>query len=115
MYYHVQECTILPKERAEMTVINGIKGYFLNHPNEDVFIFFNQDIEDKIKHRWLERDAIVINCTLAYILVIEAKSKLQREKGLHQLRDTVNSMMHTFSPGLKRDWDVFCILYGTSR
>ena len=72
------------QENAERTVFDGLVSFFDDyHSNEDVFVVFNQDISDQTKQpnpTWKELDAIVINSTKGYILVIEAKAKLTPKK-----------------------------------
>ena len=104
-------------ERAELAVFDGIKNYFHKYNNEDVFVFFNQDFEDKIKRTWLERDALVVNCTRGYILVIEAKSDLTKKKlsfGGNQLKVTLKNVLQPISSNLNQKWDVYSILYGSN-
>ena len=105
------------EEGSELTVIDGIATYYEKCKNEDIFIFFNQDFEDKVNKRWLERDALIVNCTRGYIVVVEAKSELTKSKlsqGSKQLKETMENILKPISLSLSQNWDVYFILYGTS-
>ena len=104
-------------EGAEVDVINGIENYFQAQKNEDVFIFINQDFKDEKRKAWVERDALVVNCTRGYIIVIEAKNVLNKSKmakGLQQLEETLEHTLTPISSNINQKWDVYCLLYGST-
>ena len=110
----------IAKEGAEMAVIDGIETYFKKHDSEDVFVLFNQDVQDKEKNRWLERDAIVINLSRGYVMVIEAKASLRTDprskgrciEGSNQLLAMLEVIKNNAAK-LNQDWKIIHILFGT--
>ena len=107
------------KEKPETAVFDGIDRYF-SDANEDVFIAYNQDLMHKDKQVFSEKDAIVVNLTKGYILVIEAKYKLESKnkrssikKGIYQLEDAAK-ILRQIVPILKQKWTLLQVLYGTT-
>ena len=103
------------KEIPEMAVCDGIDDYF-SKLNEDVFIVYNQDLAHKDRPGFSEKDAIVVNLTRGYILVIEAKwhlSASQIKKGVDQLKDAVKTICQSV-PILKQKWTLLKVLYGNT-
>ena len=62
----------------EKNVIDGIDEYFAARPtnNEDVFILYNQHLDNPQEKNRQEKDLLLVNLTRAYILNIESKSTL---------------------------------------
>ena len=59
----------------EKNVIDGIDEYFAARPtdNEDVFISYNQHLDNPQEKNRQEKDLLLVNLTRAYILNIESK------------------------------------------
>ena len=104
-------------------MFKGINTYY-DQLNEDVFISYNQDLFDETKCRVSEKDALVVNLSKGYVLIVEAKNYLTQEvyysngissltKGLQQLKNTMESFSQIGSR-LTCDWKVIRILYGSS-
>ena len=115
---HSKYLQIIAQENAERTVFDGLVSFFDDyHSNEDVFVVFNQDISDQTKQpnpTWKELDAIVINSTKGYILVIEAKAKLtpkKMKKTSEQLQKAKDIIEKNWLSNLKQNWTFFSVIY----
>ena len=113
----------IKKETSEKLLFEGIDAFY-NQLNEDAFIFHNQDLFDESKNRGSEKDAIVINLSKGYVLIVEAKNYLTKEiyysngissfdKGVEQLKSTT-AVFSQIGNRLKCEWKIIRILYGSS-
>ena len=114
---HARNIRISTEESGEKPIFDGLISYFNKYNREDAFVIFNQDVCDKTKSKptWHELDAFVINLTMGYILVFEAKGNLKEKslnKALTQLKKTTTIFWNNLAAGLNKDWniikDLFC-------
>ena len=122
---HDKNMQTITEQSAEKAVYDGIHSYFKNS-NEDVLVTFNQDISDKSKTNptWHERDALVINCSRGYILVMEAKGYLTSRSiskakssslttALNQLSETTAIFNQNHSGNLKKQWEIISTIFAS--
>ena len=113
---HAKNLDAIVEQSGEKPVFEGLESYFDKYKNEDVFVIFNQDIPDKsvLKPTWHEIDALVINCTKGYILVIEAKGKLHTialKTALKQLATTKSIIEKNFLTDINENWKIINAIY----
>ena len=113
---HVKNLAAILEQSGEKSVFEGLESYFDKYKNEDAFVIFNQDIPDKtvLKPTWHEIDALVINCTKGYILVIEAKGKLHKialNTALKQLTTTKSIIEKNFLTDINENWKIINAIY----
>ena len=113
---HAKNLKNIVKESSEKSTFDGLVAYFRKNTQEDVFVTFNQDIRDKTQTNptWHELDALVINLTRGYILVIEAKGNLNNQplkKALKQLKKTTGIFLKNLASGLKQEWKLIKMIY----
>ena len=115
----------LNQEIIEKNVIEGIDEYFALSPNQDVFISYNQNLDNPLEKNRQEKDLLLINLTRAYILNIESKSRLVGTKtkkgasgkikttmsGHCQLGDTLKILKHKLEANLEQEWTFIPLVY----
>ena len=115
-----EEKDVIKKETAERVVLEGLFKYF-DSKEEDLYIFTNQYLRKKT---YWEKDALIVNLTRGYILVIEAKTYLTKrkfidssdssyEKAKRQMRNTFDIVKNYISKNLQRRWKLVRIIYAT--
>ena len=113
---HARNLRLIQEQSGEKSTFDGLAAYFKKYSNEDVFVTFNQDISDKTlsKPTWHELDALVINLTRSYVLVIEAKGNINKKtlkKALTQLNKAKNIFLKNLAPGLNQNWKIIKMIY----
>ena len=115
---HRETVNAIKKEVSETEVFQGIEEYF-DSRNESVIIFTNIEIHDE-----KEKDALIVNMTRGYILLVEVKNFITDrryknqtfssiQKGLKQLNEAHQILKSIFN--LKNEWKVIKILFGMDR
>ena len=113
----------------EKNVIDGIDEYFAARPtnNEDVFILYNQHLDNPQEKNRQEKDLLLVNLTRAYILNIESKSTLVDTKskkiattsgkskttksGHYQLGQTLKILKFKLEDKLEQEWSFIPLVY----
>ena len=113
----------------EKNVIDGIDEYFAARPtnNEDVFILYNQHLDNPQEKNRQEKDLLLVNLTRAYILNIESKSTLEDTKykkkyttsgksktvksGHFQLGQTLKILKFKLEDKLEQEWSFIPLVY----
>ena len=76
---HRETVNMIKKEVSEAEVFHGIDEYF-QLKNESVIIFTNIEVNDE-----KEKDAVIVNLTRGYILLVEVKNFLTDRKYTNQI------------------------------
>ena len=114
-------------ESLEKNVFDSLKEYFNNHSDQEVLVLHGYEVMELDTLKSLDRcgkmrqqiqkkekDFIIINKTLGYILAIEAKTTLDPKsikKSRIQLENTKSLLEKWFGADLKHSWHFFSAIY----
>ena len=115
---HRETVNMIKKEVSEAEVFHGIDEYF-QLKNESVIIFTNIEVNDE-----KEKDAVIVNLTRGYILLVEVKNFLTDrkytnqkyssiQKGVKQLNEAHQTLKRICN--LKNEWMVIKMLFGMDK